>query len=211
MFAALKNGQTEIDAIVWDFKDKDQGNDLALYLGLLLNRTQRRNWGEIWHLYQVLELQSSITLGTLEYLLQLESGDAIKLKDVMLCDYDEVKQALLSGEKNLDGAYKIAKNEGNRAVTDEDFVKSAKNEIKQLKELGEFAKNKPEKLIELAEKISYASSILPEMVNEQTILDYLTEHNIEKNIGTCMKALKTKFGARLDGKVAQMVVKHYIG
>lgn len=107
VFAALKNGQTEIDAIVWDFKDKDQGNDLALYLGLLLNRTQRRNWGEIWHLYQVLELQSAITPGTLEYLLQLESGDAMKLKDVMLCDYDEVKQVLLSGEKNLDGAYKL--------------------------------------------------------------------------------------------------------
>lgn len=107
VFAALKNGQTEIDAIVWDFKDKDQGNDLALYLGLLLNRTQRRNWGEIWHLYQILELQSAITPGTLEYLLQLESGDAMKLKDVMLCDYDEVKQALLSGEKNLDGAYKL--------------------------------------------------------------------------------------------------------
>lgn len=107
VFAALKNGQTEIDAIVWDFKDKDQGNDLALYLGLLLNRTQKRNWGEIWHLYQVLELQSAITPGTLEYLLQLESGDAMKLKDVMLCDYDEVKQALLSGEKNLDGAYKL--------------------------------------------------------------------------------------------------------
>lgn len=107
VFAALKNGQTEIDAIVWDFKDKDQGNDLALYLGLLLNRTQKRNWGEIWHLYQVLELQSAITPGTLEYLLQLESGDAMKLKDVMLCDYDEVKQALLSGEKNLDSAYKL--------------------------------------------------------------------------------------------------------
>lgn len=107
VFAALKNGQTEIDAIVWDFKDKDQGNDLALYLGLLLNRTQKRNWGEIWHLYQVLELQSAITPGTLEYLLQLESGDAMKLKDIMLCDYDEVKQALLSGEKNLDGAYKL--------------------------------------------------------------------------------------------------------
>lgn len=107
VFGALKNGQTEIDAIVWDFKDKDQGSDLALYLGLLLNRTQRRSWGELWHLYQILELQSAITPGTLEYLLQLESGDAMKLKDVMLCDYDEVKQALLNDEKTLDGAYKM--------------------------------------------------------------------------------------------------------
>lgn len=107
VFGALKNGQTEIDAIVWDFKDKDQGSDLALYLGLLLNKTQRRSWAETWHLYQILELQSAITPGTLEYLLQLESGDAMKLKDVMLCDYDEVKQALLNDEKTLDGAYKL--------------------------------------------------------------------------------------------------------
>lgn len=107
VFGALKNGIEEIDAIVWDFKDKDRGTDLALYLGLLLNKRQKRNYGEIWHLYQVLELQSAITPGTLEYLLEMESGDAMKLKDIMLCDYDEVKEALLSGEKNLDGAYKL--------------------------------------------------------------------------------------------------------
>lgn len=107
VFGALKNGIEEVDAVVWDFKDKDRGSDLALYLGLLLNRHQRRNYGEIWHLYQVLELQSAITPGTLEFLLEMESGDAMKLKDVMLCDYEEVKQALLSGEKTLDGAYKL--------------------------------------------------------------------------------------------------------
>lgn len=31
----------------------------------------------------------------------------MKLKDVMLCDYDEVKEALLSGEKNLEACYKM--------------------------------------------------------------------------------------------------------
>lgn len=107
LYAAMKNGQEEIGAIVWDFKDKDQGVDLALFISLILNRTQSRNWNEIWDLYQVLEMQSSITPGTLEYLLQLESGDAMKLKDVMLCDYDEVKQALISNEKNLEACYKM--------------------------------------------------------------------------------------------------------
>lgn len=107
IFGALKNGQDEVDAIIWDFEDKDKGSDLALALSLMLNRTQRRNWGEIWHLYQVLELQSAITPGTLEYLLQLESGDAMKLKDVMLCEYEEVKQALLNDEKNLEACYKM--------------------------------------------------------------------------------------------------------
>lgn len=107
MYGALRNGQTEINAVVWDFKDKDQGTDLALFLSLVLNRRERRSWGEIWDLYKVLEMQSAITPGTLEHLLQLESGDAMKLKDVMLCDYIEVQQALLNNEKTLDGAYKM--------------------------------------------------------------------------------------------------------
>lgn len=107
VFAAIKNGMTEIEAIVWDFKDKDFGADLTLALGLMINRQQKRQWSEVWDLYRILELQSAITPGTLEFLLQLESGDAMKLKDVMLCEYSEVKEALLSGEKSLDAAYKM--------------------------------------------------------------------------------------------------------
>lgn len=107
VFAAMKNGIEEIDAIVWDFKDKEQGMDLALALSLVLNRAQRREWSEIWDLYQILEMQTSITPGTLEYLLQLNGGDAMKLKDVMLCDYDEPKAMLMNNEKDLEGCYKL--------------------------------------------------------------------------------------------------------
>lgn len=107
VFAAMKNGISEIDAIVWDFKDKEQGMDLALVLSLVLNRTQNREWSEVWDLYQILEMQTAITPGTLEYLLQLNGGDAMKLKDVMLCDYDEPKQALLNNEKDLEACYKL--------------------------------------------------------------------------------------------------------
>ena len=107
MFAAKKNGQEEIDAVVWDFHDKEKGMDIALALSLILNRTQKHTWKEIWDVYRILELQSEITPGKLEYLLQLESGDAMKLKDVMLCNYEEVKEALLSDEKTLDACYKM--------------------------------------------------------------------------------------------------------
>lgn len=107
VFGAMKNGIEEIDAIVWDFKDKEQGMDLALVLSLVLNRVQKHEWSEIWDLYQILEMQTAITPGTLEYLLQLNGGDAMKLKDVMLCDYEEPKQALLNNEKDLDGCYKM--------------------------------------------------------------------------------------------------------
>lgn len=106
VYATLRNGLETIDAIVWDFKDKDQGLDLALYLGLMLNATQKRKWSELWNLYQILELQSSITPSTLEYLLQLESGDAMRLKDVMLCDYEDIKDDLLNDKISLDKAYK---------------------------------------------------------------------------------------------------------
>lgn len=107
MFGAVKNGLEEIPAIVWDFKDSERGMELLLPLGLMINRQQKRQWGEVWNLYRILELQTAITPGTLEYLLQLEAGDAMRLKDVMLCDYSEVKEALLSGEKSLDASYKM--------------------------------------------------------------------------------------------------------
>ena len=107
VFASLKNNYTEIEAIVWDFKDKDKGNDLKLALSMILNRQQKRTMKEIWELYKIFELESPITPNTAEYLLQLESGDAMKLKDVMLSNYDEPKELLMSGEKDLESCYKM--------------------------------------------------------------------------------------------------------
>ena len=48
------------------------------------------------------------------------------------------------------------------------------------------------------------------MVTAEEITDYLTSNNIEKNIGVCMKSLKTKFGNTLDGKMANVIVRQYI-
>lgn len=106
VYGALRNGIQEIDAIVWDFKDKDQGVDLALYLGLMLNVTQKRTWSEIWYLYQILELQANVKPSTLEHLLQLNSGDAMRLRDVMQCDYEDIKSDLLADKITLDKAFK---------------------------------------------------------------------------------------------------------
>ena len=107
MFGALKNQQEYIDAIVWEFKNDEVGSDYSLFISMLLNRTQKRSWGEIWDLFQILELQSTITPGTLEYLLDLKPGEAMRLRDVMLCNYDDVKEALLTDQKTLDAAYKM--------------------------------------------------------------------------------------------------------
>lgn len=107
LYGAMRNGIEDVDAVIWDFEDKDLGRQVALPLSLILDRGQRRSWGEIWDLYRILELQSSISPGTLEYFLQLEAGDAMKLKDVMYCDYEEVISMLKSEEKTLDQCYKM--------------------------------------------------------------------------------------------------------
>lgn len=106
VFASLKNGYSTIPANVWDFKDKEQGQKASLELGLWLNRQQKHSWSEIWSLYQVLEEKSQIRPAMAEFLFQLEGGDAMKLKDVMLSEYPEIREDLLSGTKTLEQSYK---------------------------------------------------------------------------------------------------------
>ena len=130
-----------------------------------------------------------------------------------------IKQAMIDKNENakttyksiLDNALKIAKNDGNREVTNDDFIKKKKNEVKQLNDLLEYVKNDTERSNEINEKLKYCDAILPQMVTAEQITEYLTSNNIEKNIGVCMKSLKTKFGSTLDGKMANGIVRQYIG
>lgn len=101
VFAGKKNGIDGCNAVIWEFEDKDLGSQLLTSLSRLLNRSQRHSWAEVWYLYQVLEMQCIMSPGTLEYLLQLEPGDATKLKDIMTCDYPEVREELMSNKKTL--------------------------------------------------------------------------------------------------------------
>jgi uncharacterized protein YqeY len=130
-----------------------------------------------------------------------------------------IKQSMIDKNENakityrsiLENALKIAKNDGNRAVVDDDFIKAAKNEIKQLNDLYEYVKNDPTRATDISEKVMYCQELLPQAITEDQIIEYLTSNNIEKNIGVCMKSLKAEFGNRLDGKMAQGIVRQYIG
>ena len=129
-----------------------------------------------------------------------------------------IKQAML--EKNtekkqtykniLETAQKIAK-EKKTEVTDSLIFDAAKREIKQINDLLEYVKETDDKYTVLVQNKEYAESILPKMVSEQEILDFLTTHSIEKNMGTCMKALKAEFKDSLDGKLASQATKKYLG
>ena len=129
-----------------------------------------------------------------------------------------IKQAMLSKNKNmqityksiLENAQKIAKKDI-RNVCDDDIIRAAKNEIKQLNDLFEYCKNDELRSAEICEKIKYCQNILPAQISDKDVLIYLEQNNLEKNIGVCMKALKNHFGSSLDGKSANIVVKKYCG
>lgn len=124
VWAGYKNGLTRCNARIWDFKDKDRGVELATTLSLILNKRQTHSWGEIWYMYQILEMQSAMTPGTLEYLLQLEPGDAMKLKDIMQSGYDEIIADLLSNKKNLSQTYSALQ----KARKEEDLLMKEDNQ-----------------------------------------------------------------------------------
>lgn len=107
VYGGIKNNIKGCRAVIWEFEDKDLGSQLITALSRLLNKVQNHSWSEVWYLYQVLELQTSMSPGTLEYLLSLESGDAMKLKDIMLSDYPEVRDELLGNKKTLSQCYNM--------------------------------------------------------------------------------------------------------
>jgi len=108
VYAAMKNGMQEIDCRVWDFDDVTEGKRLANVISLMLNKTERYKPLEQWNMMHTLESGNDLSPALLEYLIQLEAGQAMKLKDVMLCeeDYIEIRQKLVDGEIDIEGAYK---------------------------------------------------------------------------------------------------------
>lgn len=107
VFAAKKNNLEHINAMVWNFKDKDRGAEVSILISMVLNKHQRKSWAEIWYLYQILEEDSTLTPSEIEYLLSLEAGDATKLKEVMTRsdEFPEPQEDLLSKKKTLQQAY----------------------------------------------------------------------------------------------------------
>lgn len=106
LFAAGRNGLTKIPAVVWNFEDKEEGKRNANLVSLLINRTQRFSNKEIWSQYQLLERVNGLTVGQIEYYLQLSGGDAVKIKDVMESDFVEIQEEFLSDQLTIEGAYK---------------------------------------------------------------------------------------------------------
>lgn len=113
VFGALRSGKTEIPAMIWDFDDKQEGKEKANLISLMINRSQRFTAKEMWEQLKILEEVNDASPGLIEFLLQMQSGDAMKLKDVMLSDmeYSEIRNDLMDGITTIDSAYRKLCNE----------------------------------------------------------------------------------------------------
>jgi uncharacterized protein YqeY len=118
------------------------------------------------------------------------------------------KTALVTYKNILTSAQNTAKTK-RVSVTDELVVSAIKGEIKQLDDVIGYYDKASDGYKETSEKLSLCKALLPQMVSEEEIFSYLTDNAVEKNIGVCMKTLKAKFGASLDGKLASAVAKQY--
>lgn len=136
IFASLKNHHDEIPAAVVTFHDPEVGRDLSNLMHLVLNRTQEHTWPEKWAMQQVLEESYSLTPSMLDWLLLIEPGDSMRLKEVMLAEYPEVTEGFLSGKKDLTRSYKalekLRKAEANPTAGDDDRKISSVDEAGDL-------------------------------------------------------------------------------
>lgn len=145
VYAAMKCGMKEVECRIWDFEDKVEGKKLANVISLMINRSERFRPAEQWNMLQILEDVNDLSPTLLEYLLQLDAGQAMKLKDVMLCelDYVEIRDKLLDGELDIESAYKKLCNERkkeNRLQRDDNTA--IENTIADIDEVNKQAENR---------------------------------------------------------------------
>jgi uncharacterized protein YqeY len=119
------------------------------------------------------------------------------------------KIALVTYKNILTNAQNVAKTK-QVAVTDDLVISAIKNEIKQLNDVIDYYEENSDGYKEVKNKLALCEVLLPKMASEQDILEYLQNNHIEKNMGVCMKSLKSNFGAMMDGKMASNIAKQYI-
>lgn len=127
VFGALRSGISEVNAVVWDFSNRAEGKEKANLISLMLNRSQRFKNIELWEQHKLLKEINGATPNMIEFLLQLQPGDAMKLEDVMLSDaeYAEIREDFIEDLLTIEGAYKKLSNERkkeNRLAKDDRMI-----------------------------------------------------------------------------------------
>ena len=141
---------------------------------------------------------------------------------------DDVKSALKGGDKKkLSIARYLSSELKNYLIkenldrdlsklTDENFFKIVKTQLKQKKESLEFAEkaSNPEKIEELNYDINYLQSYLPKLMNEEDtkkiINNYIKDQGLnQSDFGKIMGYLKKEFNNQIDMTLASKLIKGF--
>ena len=135
----------------------------------------------------------------------LKEGDKKKLS-ISRYLFSELKNFLI--KENLDRDLKN--------VSDDNFIKILKTQIKQKKESLEFAEKatNQEKIAEIKYDIEYLSSYLPNTLNEEqtqkVIKDYINANNFSENdFGKIMALIKENYANSIEMSLASKIIKNY--
>lgn len=187
VWGGYKNGLERCMAVIWDFKDKDKGNDISMVLSNLLHKSQKHSWMEVWEMYQLLTAQASVSESSIEYLLQIDIGDAPKLKSIMerADEFPEPKQDLLDNKKTLQQAYNMLQ--------------------KQMKEVDQLAKDdvtgisdmeQAEGVVEGGEDILLSDDEIKDILEMGSGGDELSEEDFDEFMGNNLPDDGQKVGER---------------
>lgn len=109
VYNGIKVGLDGCYATIWNFSDKDYGEEFSLILSAILNKVQKHSIQETWDLIQKIQKAIPIANRTVDSLFQLENGDTNKLAEIMTCEYQDVIDSVLTGKKTISQGYNALK------------------------------------------------------------------------------------------------------
>lgn len=116
---AMKYDQAQ--ANILSFEHPEKVASVVPLLRSLYNKVERMSWPELWGYLKVLDESYTLAPNIEEYLLGLDGGDIMKLKDIMANQdkYPEIVDNLFSKKKTLDQSYSAL----NKARKEEDKLR----------------------------------------------------------------------------------------
>lgn len=102
---------------------------------------------------------------------------------------------------------KIGKNDGNRSTTDSEAIQYVKKQIQKSHDTLSIVKEDSKKNL-ISQEIQLLETLLPQMVSEQEVHEFLETLNIvSMNKGQIMGEVKKKFGVLVDMKSVGNILK----
>lgn len=121
MYSMVALRYEQAQANILTFEHPEKAASVIPLLRCLYNKSERMSWPELWGYLRVLDESYTLAPNIEEYLLGLDGGDIMKLKDIMANQdkYPDIVDNLFSKKKTLDQSYSAL----NKARKEEDKLR----------------------------------------------------------------------------------------